>query len=126
MSERVDVATVCPADSQFSALICRDVLRIVFEKLSIADLARASCVCRLWFSLASDGEIQIASYKSPWKLKDVVGNPTSGSFWRDNSLTKFAISHRISRGDSVASLAVKYSVQVFPLDFDKFVSINNE
>jgi hypothetical protein len=52
------------------------------------------------------------AFLAPWKLKDVVGNPLSRSFWRDNSLAKFAISHHIMRGDSVASLAVKYSVQV--------------
>lgn len=111
----VDAATVSPLESKFSALICRDILRIIFEKLCIPDLARASCVCRLWFSLASDGEIQTAAFKAPWKLKEVVGNPISGSFWRDNSLSKFAISHRIARGDSVSSLAVKYSVQVMEI-----------
>lgn len=49
---------------------------------------------------------------APWGLKEVVGKPVSSSFWRDNGIGKFAISHRILRGDSVASLAVKYSVQV--------------
>ncbi|KAL8130492.1 hypothetical protein V2J09_019647 [Rumex salicifolius] len=107
--------TFSPADSKFSALICSDILRIIFEKLSISDLARASCVCRIWYSLASDGEIQTAAFRAPWKLKEVVGSPTSGSFWRDNSLKKFAISHRIVRGDSVSSLAVKYSVQVMEI-----------
>ncbi|KMT13766.1 hypothetical protein BVRB_4g081420 [Beta vulgaris subsp. vulgaris] len=102
-------------NSNFSALICRDVLRIIFEKLPIDDLARAGCVCRIWSSVASDREIQTAAFRAPWKLKEIVGNPTSGSFWRDNSLNKFAISHRILRGDSVASLAVKYSVQVMDI-----------
>ncbi|KAL6142626.1 hypothetical protein ACLB2K_060903 [Fragaria x ananassa] len=104
--------TVSPMNSHFSALACRDTLRLIFEKLPIPDLARSSCVCRAWNSVASDQEIVSNAFKSPWKLKDVVGKPASGSFWRDNSIGKFAISHRISRGDSVASLAVKYSVQV--------------
>ena len=42
----------------------------------------------------------------------MVGKSSSRSFWRDNGIGKFAISHRILRGESVASLAVKYSVQV--------------
>ncbi|KAL2942051.1 hypothetical protein RDABS01_030401 [Bienertia sinuspersici] len=108
-------ATISPMNSNFSALTCRDILRIIFEKLPIADLARAACVCRSWNSVASDREIQAASFMAPWKLKEIVGNPSSGSFWKDNSLSKFAISHRIVRGDSVASLAVKYSVQVIDI-----------
>jgi hypothetical protein len=101
-----------PMNSNYSALVCRDVLRSIFEKLPLSDLARAACVCRLWSFVASDREIQTKAFKSPWKLKDVIGNPTSGSFWRDNSIGRFAISHRLIRQDSVASLAVKYSVQV--------------
>lgn len=104
--------TISPMNSHFSALTCRDILRIIFEKLSTTDLACAACVCRIWSSVAADRDIQTAAFKSPWKLKEIVGNPTSGSFWRVSSLSKFAISHRILRGDSVASLAVKYSVQV--------------
>lgn len=48
----------------------------------------------------------------PWKLKEVIGKPSSGGFWREVNLGKFAISHTLVKGDSVASLAVKYSVQV--------------
>lgn len=81
-------------------------------KLPISDLARAACVCRLWYLITSDKEIQTAAFKAPWKLKEVIGIPSSGSFWRDNSLCKFAISHRIVTGDTVHGLAVKYSVQV--------------
>ena len=103
---------ISPMNSHFSALSCRDLLRIIFEKLPIPDLARASCVCRVWKSVASEKEIVTNAFLTPWKLKNVVGNPLSGSFWRDNGLGKFAISHRIVHGDSVASLAVKYSVQV--------------
>lgn len=100
-------------DSYFEALACKDVLRTIFETLSLPDLARAACVCRLWFSLASDHDLQTRAFRSPWKLKEVVGSPGSGAFWRDNGLGRFAISHRLVRGDSVASLAVKYSVQVY-------------
>ncbi|KAL5566071.1 hypothetical protein UlMin_029235 [Ulmus minor] len=102
-------------NSHFSALTCRDTLRIIFEKLPIPDLARASCVNRVWNSVASDKEIFIGAFKAPWKLKQVIGEPLSKSFWRDNNIGKFAISHRIVRGDSVASLAVKYSVQVMDI-----------
>lgn len=103
---------ISPMNSHFSALCCRDTLRVIFEKLPIPDLARASSVCRVWNSVASDKEIVTRSFKSPWNLSHVIGEPLSGSFWRDNSLSKFAISHRIVRGDTIARLAVKYSVQV--------------
>lgn len=105
-------STISPMNSHFSALTCRDTLRLIFEKLPIPDLARCSCVCRVWNSVASDQEIVTRAFKAPWNLKHVIGKPASGNFWRDNSLGKFAISHRIVRGDSIASLAVKYSVQV--------------
>ncbi|KAF8388024.1 hypothetical protein HHK36_026690 [Tetracentron sinense] len=102
-------------NSDFSALVSKDILRNILERLPVSDLARSACVCRLWNSVASVREIQIRAFKSPWKLKDVLGNPSSGSFWRDNSLSRFAISHRLVRGDTVASLAVKYSVQVMDI-----------
>lgn len=54
----------------------------------------------------------VETFKAPWKLLDVMGKPSSRSFWRDNGIGKFAISHRILRGETVASLAVKYSSQV--------------
>lgn len=108
-------AVISAMNSHFSALTCQDVLRGIFERLPVADLARASCVCRVWNLVASDRGIQVRAFRAPWKLKDVVGIPSSGSFWRDNSLGKFAISHRLVRGDSVASLAVKYSVQVMDI-----------
>ncbi|XP_022937590.1 F-box protein At1g55000 [Cucurbita moschata] len=108
-------AVLSPMNSHFFALSCRDILRLIFEKLSIPDLARSSCVSRLWNSVASDQEIVSGAFKAPWKVKDVIGKPSSGSFWRDNCLGKFAISHRILRGDSLASLAVKYSVQVIDI-----------
>ncbi|XP_041999762.1 F-box protein At1g55000-like [Salvia splendens] len=104
--------TISPLNSNFSALLCKDTLRAILQKLSLSDLARAACVCRLWHAVASDSQMQIQAFISPWKLRDIVGKPTSSSFWRDNSLSKFAISHRLSRSDSIASLAVKYTVQV--------------
>ncbi|XP_043691807.1 F-box protein At1g55000 [Telopea speciosissima] len=110
-----DVDIISPMNSNFFALTCRDILRTIFERLPVTDLARAACVCRFWNSVASDREIQTRAFISPWKLKDVIGNPSSGSFWRDNSLGRFAISHHILRGDTVASLAVKYSVQVMDI-----------
>lgn len=108
-------AVISPMNSHFSALICHDTLRAILEKLALPDLARAACVNRIWNFVASDRELQTKAFKDPWKIKDVIGDPSSGSFWRDNSLSKFAISHRIVRGDSVASLAVKYSVHVYSL-----------
>ncbi|KAI3448631.1 hypothetical protein Pfo_005296 [Paulownia fortunei] len=107
--------TISPMNSNFSALLCKDTLRTILEKLSLSDLARAACVCRLWRSVASDRDMQIRAFMSPWKLRDVIGKPSSGGFWRDNSLSKFAVSHRLSRGDSIASLAVKYAVQVMDI-----------
>ncbi|XVF06087.1 hypothetical protein REPUB_Repub06bG0018000 [Reevesia pubescens] len=104
--------TISPMNSHFAALNCRDTLRLIFEKLSLNDLARASCVCKAWNDVASDDEMIMEAFMAPWKLLDVVGKPSSRSFWRDNGIGKFAISHRILRGESVASLAVKYSVQV--------------
>ncbi|KAG5152042.1 hypothetical protein JHK84_028514 [Glycine max] len=106
---------ISPMNSHFSALSSTDILRLIFDNLPIPDLARASCVCRLWNSVASQRDMVTRAFVAPWKLNDVVGNPLSGSFWRDNSLAKFAVSHHITRGDTVASLAVKYSVQVMDI-----------
>lgn len=104
--------TISPMNSNFSALLCKDTLRAILQKLSLSDLARAACVSRLWWSVASDSQMQIQAFISPWKLREIVGKPSSSGFWRDNSLSKFAVSHRLSRSDSIASLAVKYTVQV--------------
>ncbi|XP_057960494.1 F-box protein At1g55000 [Malania oleifera] len=110
-----DDAVISPINSNFAALACRDILRLIFESLPVVDLARSACVCRLWNAVASDREVVTGAFKAPWRLKEVIGSPNSGSFWRDNSLTRFAISHRLVRGDTVASLAVKYSVQVMDI-----------
>ncbi|RWR72662.1 F-box protein [Cinnamomum micranthum f. kanehirae] len=106
---------ISPLNSNFSALASGDILRCIFERLPLTDLARASCVCRSWHAVASDPEMQIRAFTSPWKLKHLVGIPSSPTFWRDNSLRRFAISHRLLRGDTVAGLAVRYSVQVMDI-----------
>ncbi|CAI9282587.1 unnamed protein product [Lactuca saligna] len=59
-------------NSNFAALICKDILRTIFEKLPVVDLARSACVCRLWSSVASDREIQVRAFKAPWKLRKHV------------------------------------------------------
>lgn len=107
--------TISPLNSHFMALACRDTVRLIFQKLTVADLARASCVCRVWNSVATENDLVASAFTAPWRIKELVGKPVSGAFWRDNGIWKFAISHRISRGDSVTSLAVKYSVQVVTL-----------
>lgn len=110
-------AIITTSSNLSSVLAYRDTLRLILERLSgggdvgVSELARASCVCRVWNSVAY--ELVVEAFKAKWKLGDVIGKPVSGSFWRDSGIWKFAISHRIVRGDSVASLAVKYSVQVF-------------
>ncbi|KAF9618795.1 hypothetical protein IFM89_002663 [Coptis chinensis] len=115
-SSSSDDVIISPLNSNFSALISTDILRTIFSSLELNDLARSACVSRVWNSVASDKEFQINAFKLPWKLKHVVGTPSSGSFWRDNnSLNRFAISHRLVRGDTVTSLAVKYSVQVMDI-----------
>uniref|UniRef100_A0A2K1R8J2 LysM domain-containing protein n=1 Tax=Populus trichocarpa TaxID=3694 RepID=A0A2K1R8J2_POPTR len=95
-----------------ASFTCRDTLIMILRKLGARDLARASCVCRLWRDMASDDAIVRPAFMEPWKLKEIVGEPVSGSFWRENGIWKFAISHKIAREDSVTSLAKKYSVQV--------------
>lgn len=72
-------------------------------------------MCKVWSEVAGDGEIVVRAFKEPWKLKEVIGKPSSGGFWRDGKISKFAVSHRVVKGDSVASLAVKYSVQVMDI-----------
>ncbi|KAL2325512.1 hypothetical protein Fmac_024570 [Flemingia macrophylla] len=114
-SSAASSAVISPMNSHFSALSSTDILRIIFHNLPVPDLARASCVCRLWNSVASQRDMLTAAFVSPWKLNRIVGDPLSRTFWRDNSLAKFAISHGIARGDTVASLAVKYSVQVMDI-----------
>ncbi|MQL95794.1 hypothetical protein Taro_028466 [Colocasia esculenta] len=107
---------ISPMNSNFSALVsCRDVLRAILELLPPADLARAACVCRIWSEIASEREVQERGFRSPWKVACILGDPSSSGFWRHPSLGRFAISHRIVRGDTVVGLAVKYSVQVMDI-----------
>ncbi|XP_074585000.1 F-box protein At1g55000 [Curcuma longa] len=96
----------------FSTIVSGDLLRSIFERLPPSDLARSACVCRLWRDFASDREMQEKIFRSPWKVRRVLGEPSSPAFWRHPSLDRFAISHRLSRGDSVAGLALRYGVQV--------------
>ncbi|KAJ6775512.1 hypothetical protein OIU79_018639 [Salix purpurea] len=67
---------------------------------------------KLWRDMTSDDAIVRPAFMEQWKLKEIVGKPVSGSFWRENVIRRFAISHKIVRGDSGTSLAKKYSVQV--------------
>ncbi|XP_050274147.1 F-box protein At1g55000 [Quercus robur] len=113
-------ARITNSSNLSSVLAYRDTLRLILERLGggggdsgVSELAGASCVCRLWNSVAY--ELVVEAFKANWKLGEVIGKPVSGSFWRDSGIWKFAISHRIVRGDSVASLAVKYSVQVMDI-----------
>ncbi|TXG65507.1 hypothetical protein EZV62_006782 [Acer yangbiense] len=113
VSSADDLSTVIsPMNSHFGALYCTDTLRIILSKLAVTDLARACCVCRVWNAVACANELIVDAFKFPWKLREVVGRPINQSFWRDNGISKFAVSHRIARGDTVQSLAVKYSVHL--------------
>ncbi|KAJ6928768.1 hypothetical protein NC652_012799 [Populus alba x Populus x berolinensis] len=107
-----------------ASFTCRDTLIMILRKLGARDLARASCVCKLWRDMASDDAIVRPAFMEPWKLKEIVGEPVSGSFWRENGIWKFAISHKIARGDSVNSLAKKYSVQAWDIKLLNNVSDN--
>ncbi|RWW78031.1 hypothetical protein BHE74_00013775 [Ensete ventricosum] len=101
-----------PMNSNFSALASKDLLRAILELLPPADLARSACVCRLWRAVASEREMLERAFKAPWKVRRVLGEPSSSTFWHHLSLDRFAISHRLRRGDTVVSLALRYSVQV--------------
>ncbi|KAK1258948.1 F-box protein [Acorus gramineus] len=96
----------------------RDILSSILGRLPPPDLARAACVSRLWRSIASDPDVLTRSLlrPSPWRLRRLVGSPSSGSSWRRLvGLERFAISHRIVRGDTVPGLAVRYDVQVMDI-----------
>lgn len=105
-----------------STVVSGDLLRSILERLPPSDLARSACVCRLWRDFASDREMQEKIFRSPWKVRRVLGEPSSPAFWRYPSLDRFAISHRLSRGDSVAGLALRYGVQVLYFIGSLFVS----
>eukprot|EP00252_Welwitschia_mirabilis_P026194 TRINITY_DN8479_c0_g2_i1.p1 TRINITY_DN8479_c0_g2~~TRINITY_DN8479_c0_g2_i1.p1 ORF type:complete len:290 (+),score=37.00 TRINITY_DN8479_c0_g2_i1:23-871(+) len=93
-----------------SQQLTRDIWQSILERLSAPELARAACVCSLWNSIASESQVQINAFKSPWKIKEIVGIPSSRSFWHDNSISRFAISHRLKRSDTLVGLALKYQV----------------
>lgn len=92
-----------------------DLWRIILQKLPLDSLARASCVCRLWHSIAGDPVVLSNRFKEAWKLAEVVGRPLTPSFWRDARLGRFAISHTVKRWDTVAGLAVRYQVYVIEI-----------
>lgn len=104
-----------PMNSNFSALGTRDLLRSIMELLPPSDLARAACVCRIWKSVASEREVLERVFRGPWKVRKLLGSPSSTGFWRYPGIDRFAISHRLLRGDTVAGLALKYSVQVMDI-----------
>ncbi|CAA6659114.1 unnamed protein product [Spirodela intermedia] len=89
---------ISPMNSNFSVLIsCRDVLRGVLERLHPKDL----------YAVASEREVKERAFKSPWKVGRILGDPSSPGFWRYPSLGRFAISHRLVRGDSVPVMDIK-------------------
>jgi len=110
LRERMETPPNSNPDSWCS--LSKDLWRSILERLSAAELSRAACVCSIWNSIATESQVQINAFKAPWKLKEVVGRPSSGSFWLDSSLGRFAISHKLKRSDTMAGLAVKYQVHV--------------
>ncbi|PKA61375.1 F-box protein [Apostasia shenzhenica] len=104
-----------PMNSNFLALGTKDLLRSILELLPPADLARAACVCRLWREVASGREMQERAFRKPFMVRRVLGSPSSSGFWRHPDLDRFAISHRLVRGDTVPGLALKYSVQLMDI-----------
>ncbi|KAJ6775501.1 hypothetical protein OIU79_018628 [Salix purpurea] len=69
--------------ASLASFTCRDTLVMILRKLGARDLARASCVCKLWRDMASDDAIVRPAFMEPWKLKEIVGKPVSWSFWRE-------------------------------------------
>ncbi|KAH9301865.1 hypothetical protein KI387_013448 [Taxus chinensis] len=104
----------CPEiqPDQCDQVLNKDLWRSILERLSAAELGRAACVCRTWNSIASETEVQINAFKAPWKLKEIVGRPSSTSFFHATTLSRFAISHKLKRSDTIPGLAIKYQVHV--------------
>ncbi|XP_074571590.1 F-box protein At1g55000-like [Curcuma longa] len=111
-SSSAEEVVISPMNSNFSALVSKDLLRAILELLPPQDLARSACVCRLWRAVASEREMRERAFRSPWKVRRVLGDPSSALFWNHPRLDRFAISHCLRRGDTVAGLALRYSVQV--------------
>jgi hypothetical protein len=57
-------------------------------------------------------EASVMVFKEVWKLKDVLGSPSSTAFWDDADIRVFAFSHVLQSWDTLESLVVKYCVQV--------------
>ncbi|KAG6469090.1 hypothetical protein ZIOFF_073788 [Zingiber officinale] len=110
-SSFAEEVVISPMNSNFAALVSKDLLRAILELLPPQDLARSACVCRLWRAVASEREMREKAFRSPWKVRRVLGDPSSALFWGHSRLDRFAISHRLRRGDTVAGLALRYSVQ---------------
>ncbi|XP_020571568.1 F-box protein At1g55000-like [Phalaenopsis equestris] len=108
-------SVLSPLKSNFSALGTSDLLRSILGLLPSSDLARAACVCRVWREVASEGEVRERAFRKPWNVRRLIGSPSSPGFWRYPGLDKFAISHRVLRGDTVAGVALKYAVQVMDI-----------
>jgi len=96
----------------FEPTLDSDVLRLILSHLRLPLLARAACVSRSWRSVATDPDLLMGCFKADWKLREVVGRPSSGPKFFHRGLRQFAISHPLQRWDTVDSLAVKYDVQV--------------
>ncbi|KAK8969118.1 F-box protein [Platanthera guangdongensis] len=98
--------------SLFSSSTARPRPFVILELLRPSNLARVACVCRVWKEVASDREVREWAFREPWKVRKLLGSPSSVGFWRYPGLNRFAISHRLLRGDTVTTLSLKYSVQV--------------
>ncbi|CAN1132622.1 F-box protein At1g55000 [Linum perenne] len=46
----------------------------------MTDLAKSSCVCHIWYSMASGDDITRPMFMSPWKLKEVISLLAFGGF----------------------------------------------
>ncbi|KAJ6812911.1 F-box protein [Iris pallida] len=108
-------ATATAAAGVSSPLSSSDTLRSILQLLQPADLARAACVCREWRAVASEREMREGAFRKPWRVRRVLGEPSSPAFWRSPDRGRFAISHRLRCGDSLASLALSYSVQMIDI-----------
>ncbi|KAK8962400.1 F-box protein [Platanthera guangdongensis] len=69
----------------------------------------------VWKEVASDREVREWAFREPWKVQKLLSSPSSTSFWSYPGLNRFAISHRLLRGDTVTILSLKYSVQFLNL-----------
>lgn len=114
MAEPTD-ETSPTSQSEHGQPLTIDLWRIILQKLPVDSLARSSCVCHLWHSIAGDPAVLCNKFKEAWNLAEVVGRPLSANFWRDTSLSRFAISHTVNRWDTVTGLAVKYQVHVIEI-----------